>query len=100
MPLSISGTNCRGSLTNFFMALTSKDLDSGFALSVAPRVGERLEHDGDRDGTRVQGADAALAGVGGPAAHGLHRPRRLRVLAGIDRRRPPRRGSVLPGANL
>src|SRR5580658_3523452 len=75
MPLSISGTNWRGSLTNFFTALTSRDSGlSGSGLALAPLLGERLEHDGNRDGTRVQGADAALAGVAGPAAHGLHRP--------------------------
>src|ERR1700683_1649161 len=76
MAVSISGPNWRGSLTNFFTALASKDCDSGCGVALAPLVGERLEHDGHRDRAGVQGADAALPGVAGPAAHGLPGPGR------------------------
>src|ERR1700685_3405773 len=83
MPLSISATNCRGSLTNFFMALCLQGLwlqGSRWSGALAPRIGERLEYHGDGHGARVQGADAPLAGVASPPAHGLHGPCRLGVL--------------------
>src|ERR1700728_543158 len=88
MPLSISGTNCLGSLTNFFTTCLRW---SRFAVlfwlccALCPLVGERLQHDGDRDGTRVEGADGPLAGVGGPAALGEHAARGLRLFTGDQR---------------
>src|SRR5271156_347037 len=73
MPLSISGTNCRGSLTNFFMALPPEGWaprGSGWGGAVWPLAGERLKHHRDRHGARVKRADAAFAGVAGPSPHG------------------------------
>src|ERR1700689_3895959 len=98
MPFSISGTNCRGSLTNFFMALSRGG--SGLTDALGPLVGQRLKHHGDSDGSRVQGADAPLARVASPPAHGLHGPCRLGVLPCRGRRRPQGRGGVVPRADL
>src|ERR1017187_1928129 len=98
MPLSISGTNCRGSLTNFFTPLPPGRLGLGRALR--PQLGKCLEHHGDGHGARVQRADAALPGIAGPPTHGLHGPCRLGPLARGDRRRPQDRGRVVPHADL
>src|SRR5262245_20286731 len=63
-PSSISGTKFLGSLTNFF---------TGCSVVFAwPVGGDAFGHDGDRHGAGVGGADAAFAGVAGPAAPGQH----------------------------
>src|ERR1022692_4146124 len=93
IPLSISGTNCCGSLTNFFMAILHQG-GSGPGREVRPLVGKCLEDHGDGDCAGVERADAALAGVAGPPAHGLHGTRRLGLLPCGDRRRAERRGRV------
>src|ERR1700722_9513403 len=111
MPLSISGTNCLGSLTNFFTTCLRW---SRFAVhgsyrgvrcllvggALRPRVGERLEHDGDGHGTRVEGADRPLAGVGGPAALGEHAAGGFRLLAGDQRGGLERRRGRLAAPGL
>src|SRR5580700_201120 len=80
MPLSISGTNWRGSLTNFFICHSLRILRAGRAA--LPFVGQRLEHHCDGDRASVERADAPLAGVAGPPAHGLHGPGCLGPLPG------------------
>src|ERR1022692_113897 len=115
MPLSISGTNCRGSLTNFFTPLppgrartepggTSEQGADwywlGLGRTLRPVISECLEHHGDSDGSGIQGADAAFAGIAGPAAQGLHRPRCLGSLTRSDRRGPQCRSRVGTDADL
>src|ERR1700760_1231964 len=78
-PCSSSGTKSCGSLTNFFTA-TSVGYDwaggSGFRRAdrqgVRRQAGDGGKHDGDGYRAGVQGADAALAGVAGPAPLGHH----------------------------
>ena len=63
-------------------------LVAGRRYCLRPGLGEPLEHDRDADGPGVEGPDAALARVGGPAALGEHRPGGLRrLLGGLGRRR-------------
>src|ERR1700685_42867 len=99
IPLSISGTNCCGSLTNFFMAILHQG-GSGPGREVRPLVGKCLEDHGDGDGSGVERADAALARVAGPPAHGLHGARRLGMLPGGDSSRAQRGGRIGAGGDL
>src|ERR1700749_5125970 len=77
-PCSISGTKSLGSLTNFFTATSVGYGCAGSRFWSTDRQGIRRqaghggEHDGDGHRAGVQGADAALAGVAGPAPHRLH----------------------------
>src|ERR1700691_681030 len=98
MPLSISGTNSLGLLTNFFTSLPP--LVSHCSAALCPLVGKRLEHDRYRDAARVQRPDAPLAGISGTAALGQHRPGCLGLRPRRDRCRPERLGRALPLAHL
>src|SRR4029079_4939424 len=75
MPLSISGTNCCGSLTNFFtsaplLGCDRAGLRSGpFQLRRLPGLAHGFQHHRDAHGARVHRVPAALAGVGRAAAH-------------------------------
>src|SRR3954452_15980197 len=105
MPLSISGTNSRGSLTNFFtssLLLRVRASDARWA----PRLADGLEDDGDGHGAGVDGVARALPRVRGAAPLGQHRLRGRRGLAGgggggLQRlgRRPPRRQLALQGVD-
>src|SRR5580704_288342 len=89
MPLSISGTNCWGSLTNFFICHYLRFC--GPVVSVPPLIGKCFEHHCDGDCASVERADAALAGIAGPSPHGLHGPGGLGPFArGVSGR--PKRG--------
>src|SRR6478672_11152132 len=96
MPKSISGTNCCGSLTNFFIAVPllvdwfpaplGLDRSGGFQLGPPPCRADGLEHHGDADRAGVHGVAAAIAGVRRPPALGEHALRRLGALARRDGR--------------
>src|SRR5262245_25716941 len=97
IPLSISGTKSLGSLTNFFTSALLAVVVGRDAPSAGPLPGEVLEHDRDPDRPGVGAADAALAGVGGPAALREHRARRICRLPGRRRGGGQRGGRVVAG---
>src|SRR5262249_42879936 len=94
MPVSISGTNCCGSLTNFFTVVSSLvsspphtlDRSSPLQLTLLPGLADGFEHHGDADRARVHRIAAALPGVGRPTALREHALRGLGGLARRDRR--------------
>src|SRR5688572_23934069 len=93
MPLSISGTNCCGSLTNFFTASPlSGSLPRNLGgsrplqLGLAPRLAHRFEQHRDADRACVHLVSAALAGVRSAAALGEHALRGLGALSRCYRR--------------
>src|SRR5262245_44692476 len=86
MPLSISGTNCCGSLTNFFtgsplsVSLPQRRARSRrLHLRLPPGLAHGLEQDRDADRARIDRIAAALAGVRGAPALGEHALGRLRA---------------------
>src|SRR3954454_24594122 len=87
-PLSISGTNCWGSLTNFFttsplvVCAAARARSGPFQFRLLPGPAYGLEHHRDADGARINRVATPLARVGRAPALGEHALRRLRRLAG------------------
>src|SRR5690349_11120145 len=93
MPSSISGTNCLGSLTNFFTLPPSSR-----RCLLVPRLADLLGDDAERRRACVDRTHAALARVGRPPALGDEVLRVLRRLLGGRRR--GREGLAAVGAAL
>src|SRR4051812_47004011 len=100
-PLSISGTNCCGSLTNFFTTsplwcVPRPGPLGPFQLRLLPCLAHGLEHHRDADGARIGRVATALARVGRAPALGEHALSRLRRLPGGGGRARQRVWRALP----
>src|SRR5436189_355599 len=87
-PLSISGTNCWASLTNFFTTSplwcvpAARARSGPFQLRLLPGPAHGIEHHRDADGARIDRVATALARVGRAPALREHALRGLRRLPG------------------